>query len=101
MKILFYRSLYPSIPNHRELSCELLTWIIPPHLDPTYDQAPASQLDELGAYLKHSQSRGTSRQPRAPLDFSRRWGSTLQAGITNAPIPATEPSEKTHFLFFI
>ncbi|KAI4255044.1 MAG: hypothetical protein L6R42_006935, partial [Xanthoria sp. 1 TBL-2021] len=57
----------------------------------------ALQFDELGTYLnKHSQSKGTRRQPRALLDFSRGWGSALQAEI-----PATEPSEKTDRFFFI
>ncbi|KAL9035063.1 MAG: hypothetical protein Q9180_005058 [Flavoplaca navasiana] len=103
MNINFNNALYPSLGNHRELSCELLTWVIPPHLDPTYHQNRATQFDELGTYLTRSASRSANFKPRDILDISRGWGSNLQMDEANprATCSAREPSQKTHLFFII
>lgn len=101
MNINFNNSLYPSLGSHRELSCELLTWVIPPHLDPTYHQNRATQFDELGIYLRRSQSRSANLKPRDILDIFRGWGSNLQTDVTDPAASASEQSEKTHLFFFI
>ncbi|KAL8877297.1 MAG: hypothetical protein Q9198_004658 [Flavoplaca austrocitrina] len=103
MNIDFNSSLYPSLGSQRGLSCELLTWVIPPHLDPTFHQNCATQFDELGIYLRRCESRGANFKPRDILDISRGWGSNLQTDVTDpcATCSAREPSEKTHLFFYI
>ncbi|KAL8649956.1 MAG: hypothetical protein Q9226_005353, partial [Calogaya cf. arnoldii] len=96
MTIPFHESLYP--PSYPELSCELLTWVIPSHLDPTYHHALATQFDQLGIYLEDSQARATDHKPRPLLASHRGWASNLQP---DPPIVAAEPSEKTHLFFFL
>ncbi|KAL8839361.1 MAG: hypothetical protein Q9176_004542 [Flavoplaca citrina] len=102
MNINFNNALYPSLGSQRELSCELLTWVIPTHLDPTYHQTRATQFDELGIYLRRSVSRSADFKPRDILDIFRGWGSNLQIDVGDpCATVASEPSEKTHLLFFI
>ncbi|KAL8845832.1 MAG: hypothetical protein Q9221_009037 [Calogaya cf. arnoldii] len=98
MTIPFYERLYSSLSSYPELSCELLTWVIPPNLDPTYHHASATQFDQLGIYLEDSQSPAIYGKPRPLVACRRGWASNLH---TDPPIVAAKPSEKTRLFFFV
>ncbi|KAL8895319.1 MAG: hypothetical protein Q9192_003712 [Flavoplaca navasiana] len=95
--------VHPSIENTRpadneKWSCELITWTIPPHLDPTYHQIPAHQFDSLGKHLDRCETTSTSFEPRDLAGSYRGWGFPLSQDLKSATV---EPNEKTHLFFFI
>ena len=84
-----------------ELSIEMLTWEIPPNLDPTCHPGPALQFDELGGYIDRARSARTTRRRRPKIMPNlgcayRGWASQQRVGS----ISTTEPSEKIHVFLF-
>lgn len=95
MNVAFGFQFTTGILRPQSLSYELLTWVIPPALDPTYHQHPASQFDGLGEFLKRTQTFSIKH-------FERRCLAGSYRGWVEAETPAdTEPSEKTHVFFFL
>ncbi|KAL8768308.1 MAG: hypothetical protein Q9209_005447 [Squamulea sp. 1 TL-2023] len=93
MNISFHPLLSATIPDRRKFSVELLTWIIPSSLDPTYHQRPAAQFEDLGEFIKYTESMTTSRRPGALVTSFRGW--------VSGPQEDKEPSVKTHLFFFV
>ncbi|KAL8780911.1 MAG: hypothetical protein Q9213_006251 [Squamulea squamosa] len=72
---------------------ELLTWVIPSSLDPTYHEAPAAQFEQLGVFIEYTQGMTTSVRPRDLSTSFRGW--------ISGPREDKEPSEKTHLFVFV
>ena len=98
MNIIIYPWLSSRPADNQKWSCELITWIIPPHLDPTYHQIPAHQFDSLGKYLDRCETTSTSFEQRDLAGSYRGRGFPLSQDLAPATV---EPSEKTHLFFFI
>ena len=94
--IPFHYPIGSPMADPGEESLELVTWKIPPDLDPTYYKGYAATFNELGRYLSVLTAHLSSKPSGKLLSFRRAW-------VANTPDmtpSATEPSEKTHVFMF-